>query len=100
VSQAFAITMPAKDQTMTVKAALYYRSMPDELAKAVGMPNPVTTMASSESQVFGSAEAMSEAAKPQSEGGVSQLAVYAILGMAALFGLVALFAIRSRRPVR
>jgi len=47
VEQSATFKMPDGVDTANVTAALYYRSVPDELAEKAGVDNPVTTMASS-----------------------------------------------------
>lgn len=97
VQNAFAFEMPAADETLTVRASLYYRSMPDELAKAAGVQNPVTTMASAEKVVFGSEAAMTAPENGGPTKGLGPSALYAILGMTLVAGIVIFFVLRGRR---
>jgi len=55
---------------VTVKAALYYRSCSEEIAKGAGVDVPTTTMAEVTKTVFSSAEAMeSEESAPGDQAG-------------------------------
>jgi nitrate/TMAO reductase-like tetraheme cytochrome c subunit len=77
-------TFPMASGAVTVKAALYYRSCPEEMAEKAGVEIPTTTMASVVKTVYPSAEAKDAAgaAGTSEEGdGVS--------GNALLIGLVA-----------
>jgi len=51
------IELPSAEASVTLTAELKYKSLPDDLAKGAGVPNPTTVMASAKTQIFGSAEA-------------------------------------------
>lgn len=77
---------------VTVEATLYYRSAPEEVAQAVGIEIPTTTMASITKMVYTSAEQKGEAELGQtageggddSKGGMSPLVIVAVLAVVAL----------------
>jgi len=54
VTESYAFTMPAAAEEATIVAVLNYRSMPDELAEAAGVENPVTVMAEARESVYAS----------------------------------------------
>ena len=54
VAESYAFTMPAAAEEATIVAVLNYRSMPDELARAAGVENPVTVMAEVRESVYAS----------------------------------------------
>lgn len=62
VSEPFSVALPEGADKGTVTAALYYRSVGDDLAQKAGVKNPVTTMAQASSPVFAS-EAVRDAAQ-------------------------------------
>ncbi len=83
-----AFTMP--DAAVTVRAALYYRSAPEEMAKKAGVDIPTTEMAAAERVVYTSAEEKAKAEAPQApaEGGGGSLtwvaaAAVLVIGVAA-----------------
>ncbi len=63
VSDAYEFKMPAGVENSTVKAALLYRSAPEELATKAGVDVPTTEMAMAEQAVYSSPEAKANAAK-------------------------------------
>ena len=54
----YTVTMPAGAEKSTLKAALYYKSVPDELAEKAGVENPTTEMVAAAQPFFASQEAM------------------------------------------
>ncbi|MBC7265456.1 MAG: cytochrome c family protein [Coriobacteriia bacterium] len=75
-------TMP--DGAVTVQAALYYRSAPEEMAKKAGVEIPTTEMAKSEKVVFTSAQEKSKASVPaptqgRGDGGILTWAAAAVI---------------------
>lgn len=103
VTDKFAFTMPAGAESATLKAALYYRSSSDELAKKAGVQNPTTEMAADTKVVYASVDAARDAAREDATQGVFRDGwnlAFALIGMAAIFGLIALFVIKSRRPAK
>lgn len=57
VTGQYAFTMPEAAEEATIVAVLNYRSLPDDLATAAGVDNPVTTMAEATVKVYASKEA-------------------------------------------
>jgi hypothetical protein len=103
VTSTFTVTMPAGADKATLKAALYYRSLPDDLAKESGVENPVTEMVSSTQPVFSSEEAMAADATEQTEEpasqGLSTGLIAALVVAAGALAAVGIFAwMRSRKP--
>lgn len=75
---------------VTVEATLYYRSAPEEVAEAVGIDIPTTTMASVTKMVYTSAEQKGEVALGAEEdgtGGGSSIVIIAALAVAVLAGI-------------
>ncbi len=100
VTKTYGFSMPEGAQQVTLKAALLYRSAPDEFAKKAGVENPVTEMAAATSVVFASEEARQKAAKEQVGQGEFfdglNLAI-ALGGLLAVAGVLAFFITRGRR---
>ncbi len=63
VASSYFFEMPADAEQATAIAALYYRSLPEELASKAGVENPTTEMASKSVVVFASQEAKDAAAR-------------------------------------
>lgn len=94
VSEPFSVALPGGAEKGTVTAALYYRSVGDDLAQKAGVKNPVTTMAQASTQVFASEAARDAAAQEpakdmEAPGGldwrVIAAAVLLVVGAAAGF---------------
>jgi hypothetical protein len=100
VTKTFSFSLPAGADKATLKAALLYRSAPEEMAQKAGVENPTTEMASVSKAVFSSEEARLADSQEQVGQGAffdgMNLAV-ALLGMAAIVGLIAFFMMRSRK---
>lgn len=93
-----AFTMP--DGTVTLTAALYYRSAPEEMAKKAGVEIPTTEMAKAERAVFTSAEAKAKAAVPAPQdlgGGAGGMLTWAAAAIILLAGIVAAVVITKRK---
>ncbi len=97
-TDSFSFAMPEGTDSASLTAALYYRSVPDDLAEAAGVENPVTTMASQSLQVFGSEEAKAAAAQPaESEGPKLTWPIVAVLAVVAFGAGLALSMARKRK---
>lgn len=83
-----AFTMP--DAPVTVRATLYYRSAPEEMAKAAGVEIPTTVMAKAEKVVYTSAEQRSRAAVPASgdRGGLGGMLTWVVAAVLLVTGVV------------
>lgn len=105
VSYSYTFAMPAGASTNSVKAALLYKSTPDELAEKAGVKNPVTEMAVAEQAVYANAAARDEATAASEEtatdsgetgdGGTVPIAVW--IAVAATFVAVSAVLVASRR---
>jgi len=103
VTSTFTVAMPANAEQASLTAALYYRSLPDDLATEAGVDNPVTEMASAAQPVFASEEAMAagegEAAEDSGSTGLSTGLVAALVVAAGALAAVGIFAwMRAKRP--
>lgn len=101
VEQAWEVTMP--DGPMELRATLYYRSAPEEMAEAAGVDIPTTTMTQATTVVYTSAEEAAEATRAQPEtgaavGGDVTLMVIMIVGIAVVAGVIGFFIVKSRTP--
>lgn len=86
VVDTFTFRMPEGADASTLKAALYYRSVPEELAKKAGVDNPTTEMASAEARVFASEQAATAAlAEPLERRSGRGVMIWLVLGVLALF---------------
>ncbi len=100
VTGEYPVKLPAGAGSATVKAVLRYRSASDEFAGKAGVENPVTDMAAAESEIFASEEARLAAVREDATQGAftdGMALAFALIGLAASFALVVLFAGRSRR---
>lgn len=104
VTNQYAFTMPAGMEKATVKAALFYKSVPDELAKKAGVENPTTEMAMDSKTVFASVAARTKDAMGGAESPTldavqwSGMTTWVILGvLVVLAAVIANFWRRSRR---
>ena len=103
VTATYTVAMPAGAEKTTLKAALYYRSVPDELAKEAGVQNPVTEMAGATQPVFASEAAMAaEGSQNQDESESSGMPVGLIAALVVAVGAAAAVGVfawmRSRKP--
>ena len=103
VTSTFTVAMPAGAEKTTLRAALNYRSLPDELAKEAGVKNPVTEMAGATQPVFASEAAMAaEGSQDQEEPESSGMPVGLIAALVVAAGAVAAVGVfawmRSRKP--
>ena len=85
-------------------AALYYRSLPEDLAKESGVSNPTTVMTSAESVVYGSEAALKAAAVggvPEVEDpGAGGMLWIVVAGIVVIVGVLGYAAVASRnKPV-
>jgi nitrate/TMAO reductase-like tetraheme cytochrome c subunit len=92
-----AFTMP--DGAVTIQAALYYRSAPEEMAKKAGVEIPTTEMAKVEKTVFTSAEAKSKASVPApgGDGRAGGILTWAAAAAILAGGIVAAIAIARKK---
>jgi hypothetical protein len=92
-----AFTMP--DGAVTLSAVLYYRSAPEEMAKAAGVEIPTTEMAKAEKVVYTSAEEKSKAAvpAPEGDGGMGGLATWIAAAVVLAAGVAAAIVIARRK---
>jgi len=99
-TESFSFAMPAEAEKAEVVAVLNYQSAPDDFAAKAGVDNPTTEMVKATQAVFGSEEAKAAAAE-QPEGekvpGESWNVWVIVLGMAAVFGLLVFFWLKSRK---
>ncbi|MBA4369954.1 MAG: hypothetical protein C0418_00030 [Coriobacteriaceae bacterium] len=96
-----------QDGGVTVEAVLNYRSCSEKMAEEAGVKIPTTEMAKSVLAVFSSPE---EAAAAEREAaardgrnpdqGLKNLAIIAVIGLAALFGVIGVTVLRARRTAR
>jgi hypothetical protein len=96
----FTVAFPDGAEQAKITAALYYRSLPEELAKEAAVENPITTMVSDEKTVYSSEAAARAAAntQPQAEDpSASGLLIIALLGGAAIIGVLVYSVVASRR---
>lgn len=94
-----AFTMP--DAAVTVRAALYYRSAPEEMAKKAGVEIPTTEMASAERVVYTSADEKAKASNSQpagGPGGVGGLLTWVAAAAVLAIGIVAAVIIAKKKP--
>ena len=85
------------DAPARIEAVLNYRSMPDEMAKAAGVENPITEMARAESRIWASDDARSGSATDEESGGTISAAVWiAVIGSIVAVAAVAFVLLRSR----
>lgn len=96
VDKSFSFTMPEGAEQATVKAALLYKSTPDELAEKAGVENPVTEMASAKARVYGNDAAKSSAKGPGAKAPNVMLLVAAI-GAVVLVALAAWLVLSRRK---
>lgn len=98
-------SFPMAQGAVTVKAALYYRSCPEELATKAKVDVPTTTMAEVTKVVYPSAEAMeagaaeeeqSEEAPGESGSGLDPIVVLAIAAGVIVAAVVAFLVIKRR----
>lgn len=98
-------SFPMAQGAVTVKAALYYRSCPEELAAKAKVDVPTTTMAEVTKVVYPSAEAMeagaaeeeqSEEAPGESGSGLDPIVVLAIAAGVIVAAVVAFLVIKRR----
>lgn len=84
-----AFTMP--QTAVTIRAALYYRSAPEEMAKKAGVDIPITEMAKAEHVVYTSAEEKANAAAPTAPAaeGTGGALTGAVVAAALIIGAVA-----------
>jgi len=94
VTATYAVEMPS-DTLASVEAVLYYRSMPEELAKKADVANPVTRMGVARRTIAASAEGDTSGSDP---GGTATIALIA-LGVLVVAGAAAgvVLWMRSRR---
>lgn len=84
----YSFTMPQDGGKAEVFAALYYKSLPDEAAAAVGVDNPVTTMAETRRVVYGSQADLDAARTDRSRGSVWPTVAAVAFGMLAAVALL------------
>lgn len=104
VTETFTFEMPAGTEHTKVTAALYYKSVPDELAEKAGVENPTTEMASAATDVFAdeaaqiafAEQAREDAAGEHSGDAMWNTAVVAG-GLVLVIGLAVFFYLRSRK---
>lgn len=96
-----------KEGGVTVDAVLNYRSCSEEMAEDAGVKVPTTEMAKSSVAVYGSeaeaAEGRREIAAEDGRGvdrGLKNLAIIAIIGFAALLGVVGVAVVRGLKGAR
>ncbi|MCX8007844.1 MAG: cytochrome c family protein [Coriobacteriia bacterium] len=93
-----AFAMP--NAAVTVRAALYYRSAPEEMAKKAGVEIPTTEMAKVEKAVYASADEKARAAAPPappSGAGAGGLLTWIAAAAVLVGGIVAGFLIARKR---
>jgi len=94
----FSFEMPASG-AVEIKAALYYRSCSEEMAKAAGVEIPTTTMVESVVPVYGSVEQRDDAAAKANSGeGQSPPPLWVILaaGFVLTAAVIAFLVVRAR----
>jgi hypothetical protein len=96
VTESYAFTMPQGVDRATVKASLLYKSAPDEFAEKAGVDNPTTEMAVAVQEVFTTEDAKAAALQTQTAGTESWNIIVLVVGLAAIFGLVAFFLFKAR----
>jgi hypothetical protein len=103
VDSAFSFKLPAGTDSASIVAALEYRSVPDDLASAAGVQDPVTEMASAKAVVYASAAAKQAAtakeasgAAPASGSGGSPI-VYYVLAVLVVGVVVGYLVVRARK---
>ncbi len=100
VTKKYSFSMPAGAKKASLKAALLYRSAPEEFAKKAGVDNPITEMAAATSMVYAS-QAELEAANREQVGqgrffdGINL--IVAAVGLLVTIGIVAFFLLRGRK---
>ena len=108
VTDEFDLAMPANAERMTVKAALNYKSMPDDLASAAGVQNPVTEMAAATKDVFATQAAMdafaadaskvpAEEPAEEPEGGSGSVLPIAAIGIVAAIAIAVAFIVKGKK---
>ncbi len=102
VASTYEVTMPEGAEKSTLKAALYYKSVPDELAQKAGVENPTTEMVAATQPFFASQEAMAadsaQQESPDSSGLSTGLIVALVVALGALVAFGAFAWMRSRKP--
>ncbi len=97
----FTIELPDGVESANLKAALYYRSLPGELAKESGVDNPTTEMTAAESMVYASPAAFKAAAStlvpPAEDPGSSSMTWIVAAGILAVVGVLIYAVVASRR---
>jgi Cytochrome c554 and c-prime len=100
----FTVELPDGSESAKLTAALYYRSLPEELAKEAGVENPTTVMTSAESMVYATPEAMKTAAAslvpPHEDPGSGGLTWIMAAGIAAVIGVLVYAVVAARRNRR
>lgn len=100
VTEAYSFSMPSGVEQATIKAALLYRSAGEELAAKAGVKNPTTEMAVATAEVFASEDAREAATKVDVNQGTvrdGMTLMFALIGLAAVFGLAGLFLMKGRK---
>lgn len=104
VTDTFEFTMPAGAERAGISAALYYRSVPEELAEKAGVENPTTEMVAASQRVFASEEIAQqtpwEEREAANEGGASG-ALWVVLVVVVVAAAIGAFLfLWSRRAKR
>lgn len=100
VTEVYDFTLPDGLDRATVKAALNYKSAPDDFAEKAKVENPTTVMVSAEQPVFASAEIRnaSYAEESTSDSPSENMVLFIALGgLALVAGVVVFFAMRGRK---
>lgn len=98
VTATYTVEMPQGAEELSLKAALYYKSVPDDLAADAGTENPTTEMATASRTVYASSEAQKKARDVVESGGASAGAMAGLAALAlAVAGALAYAFTRSRK---
>jgi hypothetical protein len=97
VVSTFQVEIPQGAESAKVQAALYYRSLPDELAKESGVDNPTTVMASAVQGVYTSEEAAAKAAREAADEAAGTTRYWPLALLAAAVVAVVGFVLARRR---
>lgn len=90
VTESFTFAMPQDAEQAKIVAALYYKSVPDELAEKAGVENVTTEMALASSEVFASEGAKSAAPEEPAAGQESPSWLVPVVGAVVVIGVAAL----------
>ncbi len=97
----FTVKLGEAAQQAKLTAALYYRSLPEELATESGVDNPTTVMTSAESMIYASEAALTaaaaEATPAPEDPGAGSLFWIVVIGIGAIVLVAAYLVISSRR---